>query len=377
MTSASHVTRRALLIEQSADHPVYLFALTAEELARIADVSRVARNDANELIGYQRPEVKRHIQNIVDYLSSETPILPNAIILALSSTVRFTKSRGPNVDDGIAAAGTIEIPFPGENEQRPAFIVDGQQRMAALAQLKNQAFPIPVAAFVADTVDVQRDQFVRINSAKPLPSGLVTELLPQISTPISPRLATRRLPSALVDLLNTDDDSPFKGMIKRASQDSASRKAAVVADKSLVDAIEEALRNSSSCLYPYRNLTTGETDIDGIWAMLLCYWSAVRDVFPDAWGLPPTKSRLMHGVGIRSMSRLMDRVMASIDPLSKHAQKEARTELSRIKPSCAWTSGTWTELNNLEWNHLENTTKDIKALSNFLIRAYLQSRSAR
>ena len=377
MTTNGYVTRRALLIEQSHDHPVYLFALTAEELGRIADVSRVSRNNANELIGYQRPEVKRHIQNIVEYLDTEAPILPNAIILALSSNVRFTKSRGPNVDDGIAASGTIEIPLPGENEPRPAFIVDGQQRMAALAQAKNSSFPVPIAAFVADTVDVQRDQFVRINSAKPLPSGLVTELLPQITTPISPRLATRRLPSALVDLLNTDDDSPFQGLIKRASQDAASRKAAVVTDKSLVDAIEEALRNSSSCLYPYRNLTTGETDIDGIWSMLLCYWSAVRDVFPEAWGLPPTKSRLMHGVGIRSMSRLMDRVMASIDPLSKNAQKEARAEIARLKPVCAWTSGTWSDLNDIEWNQLENTTKDIKALSNFLIRAYLQSRSAR
>ena len=37
-------------------------------------------------------------------------------------------------------------------------------------------------AFVADEVDLQRDQFLRVNNAKPLPRGLITELLPEVST---------------------------------------------------------------------------------------------------------------------------------------------------------------------------------------------------
>ena len=37
-------------------------------------------------------------------------IFPNPIIMALPSTVRFTCSRGPNVNDGFAASGTLEIP---------------------------------------------------------------------------------------------------------------------------------------------------------------------------------------------------------------------------------------------------------------------------
>lgn len=375
--SLDHVTRRALLIEQSTEHPVYLFALTAAELDLIADVSRVSRNDAGDLIGYQRPEVKEHIQNIVSYLDGEDPILPNAIILALSSSVRFTKSRGPNVDDGIAVAGTLEIPIPGEHESKPAFIVDGQQRTVALSRAKNRSFPVPVAAFIADTVDVQRDQFVRINSSRPLPAGLVTELLPQLSTPISPRLAARRLPSAIVDLLNSDDDSPFKGLIKRASLSSAAKGKAVITDTSIIKALEESLQAPSSCLFPYRNLASGETDIDGIWGMLLCYWSAVRDTFPEAWGKPPTRSRLMHGVGIRSMSRLMDRIMPNIDPLDDDARLRVRVELQRIAPACAWTEGVWVDLGGIPWNQLQNTARDIKILSNLLVRSYVQSRTAR
>ena len=45
-------------------------------------------------------------------LNSDEVIFPNPIILALSSGVRFTQSRGPKVSDGFAATGTVEIPSP-------------------------------------------------------------------------------------------------------------------------------------------------------------------------------------------------------------------------------------------------------------------------
>ncbi len=168
------LARRALRVTQTADFPLYLFSLTAAEILRIADISRIARNQGGDLIGYQRPEVRRHIQEIVEYLNSDEVIFPNPIILALSSGVRFTQSRGPRVSDGFAATGTVEIPLPNGEEPKPGWIVDGQQRALALAQAKRSDFPVPVNAFIADSVDVQRDQFLRINNTRPLPRGLVT-----------------------------------------------------------------------------------------------------------------------------------------------------------------------------------------------------------
>ena len=35
------IERRALLIEQNVEHPLYLFTLTGEELLNIADISRI------------------------------------------------------------------------------------------------------------------------------------------------------------------------------------------------------------------------------------------------------------------------------------------------------------------------------------------------
>ena len=213
-----------------------------------------------------------------------------------------------------------------------------------------------------------------MNNSKPLPSGLVTELLPEISAPISPRLSQRKLPSALVDQLNQAEESPLKGLIRRPSMSTSERKAAVITDTSLVKGLEEALRTPASCLFPYRNIASGETDIDGIWAVLICYWSAVRDVFPDAWGLPPAKSRLMHGVGIRSMFRLMDRVMATIDPNDESSGEAVREDLRRIA-----TSATGRPVAGPRWTAQVGTAcrtpENIRTLSNHLVRLHFQARS--
>jgi DGQHR domain-containing protein len=368
------IERRALRIEQNPGIPLYLFALAAEEVGLVADVARIARNDAGKLIGYQRAEVRNHVKQILDYLNSGDVLFPNGLILALPDTVHFKSSRGPATTDGLATAGTLVITYPADPEApRPAWIVDGQQRSRALSQTSNTRIPIPVAGFVAPTVEVQRDQFLRVNTVAPLPSNLVTELLPEVISAPSPRLAKRRMPSALVDVLNREPESPFFGMIKRASSDGDDLRKAVVVDTGLVEAIRESLDSPSGVLFPYWNMATGSTDTESILRILITYWSAVRDVFPEAWGKPARRSKLMGGVGIRAMGRLMDRVMAQIDANDPQAPVLARREVARIKDACHWTSGTWPEI-GLPWNELQNVSRHISALSNFLARTYLAAR---
>lgn len=375
-TMPKSLERRALKIHQSDEMPVYMFALAAEEVDMVADVARISRDDAGKLIGYQRPERRSHVKQILDYLNSNDVVFPNGLILALPDTVRFKSSRGPGTSDGLATSGVLEIPLPDHpDDPRPAWIVDGQQRSLALSRAKNRRFPVPIAGFVAPTLALQREQFLRVNTVSPLPANLVTELLPEVFTAPSPRLSARRLPSALVDMLNQDPASPFAGLIKRASTDVAAKKQSFVTDTSLVEALKESLESPSGVLFPYRNIATGQTDTEGIRKLLVVYWTAVRDLFPDAWGKPPSKSRLMGGVGIRAMSRLMDRIMAQVDVDAADASEAAMRELRRIENSCHWTSGTWEEL-GLPWNELQNTPRHISALSNFLARAYVESRAS-
>ena len=372
---AEHLRRRALCLAQTKDFPLYVFTLKAEEVLQIADISRVSRDEAGKLIGYQRPKVRKHIEEIVEYLDSDVPVFPNPIIMALSERVQFHAIRGNRIPgDELGITGTVTIPLPLNGSPKPAWIVDGQQRAIALSRIKRCDFPVAVAAFVADSVSLQRDQFIRVNNTRPLPRGLVTELLPEVDSPLPRRLALRQAPSALCEVLNSDEKSPFYGMIKRSSTPAEKKLSAVITDTSVVDMMQESLTSSSGCLYPYRDVSRNETDYDGVIHALSVYWAAVRDTFPDAWGKPPKASRLMHGAGIRAMGRLMDRILGIIDPRQPSAPTLIREQLGLVAPHCCWTSGVWDDI-GLEWNEIENVPKHIQELSNYLIRAYLNTRT--
>ncbi|WP_030419649.1 DGQHR domain-containing protein DpdB [Streptomyces sp. NRRL F-5065] len=371
------ITRRALRINQHPDIPLYLFALEAGEVDLVADVARISRDEAGKLLGYQRPEKKQHVKQILEYLDGDEVLFPNGLILALPSSVRFRGGRGPNPSDGLATIGMLEIPLPESREApRPALIVDGQQRSLALARTRNAKLPITVAGFVSEDLHVQREQFLRVNTVSPLPSDLVSELLPEVNTQLPTKLSSRKLPAILVNALSQDGDSPFKDLIKQASTTASRKSETVVKDNSLLQAITASL-SPSGVLFPYKDLSSGTIDTSTIRKILVVYWTAVRDTFPDAWGISPNKSRLMHGVGIRSMGQLMDRVMErvmfEVDINSDEAYSKVMAELALVEPYCRWTKGRWPEI-NYNWNELENITKHINILSNYLIRVYQKAR---
>jgi len=365
--------KTALRLEQNRNHPLFLLSLTAEEIVAVSDISRLSRTDAGKLLGYQRGEVRRHIQDIVAYLNSEDILFPNSLIIAFSSQVSFRAMRIAANLGNPATVGTLTIPVPKDGEAKPGWIVDGQQRVAALMQSIRVHWPIPVNGFIADEVELQRDQFLRVNNTRPLPRGLIVELLPEVAAPLPRTLGSKKIPSALCDLLNRDPASPFHGLIRRTSTPAAGRKSAVVADASVIKMLEESLTTPSGCLFPYHNISTAETDFGGVWVVLLSYWSAVRATFPEAWGKPPSQSRLMHGTGLRAMGRLMDRMVSGFHPQEPDLCGHLEQELKKVAPVCRWTSGRWEEL-ELDWREIQNVPRHLSLLSNLLVRAYLQAR---
>ena len=144
-------------------------------------------------------------------------------------------------------------------------------------------------------------------------------------------------------------------------------------DTSIIQMLQESLNTPSGCLFPYRNIATGHSDTDVIWANVLTFWKAVQRVFPDAWGKPPTKSRLMGGAGIRAMGRVMDRVMPAIDVRDQKALQRVEGELQVLVPVCHWTCGRWgDEVGNLSWKDIQNVHSHIRLLSSLLVRTYVQ-----
>lgn len=274
------IQRKALRVDQKGGRYIYLLTVSADDLLRIAGVSRVTRDNDGRLIGYQRSDVRRHVRDIAEYLKSDNMLLAHPLILSFSTQVTFVSSRGPHISDGCAVAGTLRIPIHSTDGPKPAWIVDGQQRALAIGLCEDRTFAVPICAFIADDVELQRDQFLRINNSRPLPRGLVTELLPEVTSPLPPHLAIRKVPSALCDLLNREEKSPFHGLIKRPSSSGDESHRAVVTDTVIVKMIEESLTHPSGCLFPHRNIATGEYDEAAIWAVLQVYWSAVRRCFP-------------------------------------------------------------------------------------------------
>ena len=68
--------RRALCIEQTKSGPLYLFTLRADEIFEVAEVTRINRSRSNELIGYQRAEVRQHVEDILEYLNGDDVSVP-------------------------------------------------------------------------------------------------------------------------------------------------------------------------------------------------------------------------------------------------------------------------------------------------------------
>src|SRR5690606_4652408 len=75
-------------------------------------------------------------------------------------------------------------------------------------------FPVVVTAFITDDIERQTEQFILVNSAKPLAKGLLYELLPNTSSRLPTPLQKRRLSARLMEHLNHHADSPFHHLIQ-------------------------------------------------------------------------------------------------------------------------------------------------------------------
>jgi DGQHR domain-containing protein len=355
----------ALEIQQGPNRRVYTFAIDGKRIPDIATVSRIRRDDATKLHGYQRPESLAHVGAIRRYLDTDpSPLLPNAIVIAFDERVRFRGKK--STDDerpAFVRPGTIIIPIliGGEEEDKPGFIVDGQQRSAAIRDSHLEEFPVCVTAFITDTHADQRSQFILVNSTKALPKGLIHELLPEASGALPASLMVRQLPAMLVERLNFSKGSPLYRMIQTPTNPNG-----LIKDNSMLRMLENSLSNGA--LYPYRG-ETGGPNFGCMMSLLDNFWEAVAEVFPDAWNKPPRRSRLMHGVGIMGMGVLMDEISharGSADEIVSTAEFAA--DLKAIADDCHWTDGTWPFSDGERaWNGVENTTRDIARLQKYLI----------
>lgn len=358
----------AIEIVQGRGRKVFAFPVDGKLLPRFASVTRIARTESEGVTGYQRPEVLSHITQIRKYLESDDPMLPNAIVVAFDRSVRFKPVQSA-VSAKHGRLGALHIPLPAEGEPTPGLIVDGQQRSAALRDAELKCFPVFVVGFIAEDEAEQREQFLLVNSTKPLPRGLLYELLPSINSPLPEALARRRFPATLLERLNHDSDSPFHGMISTPTAPKG-----VIKDNSLLRMLENSLTDGA--LFRFRTSTGASADTEAMLDVLKHFWQGVHQVFPQAWGVPPKRSRLMHGAGIVSLGFLMDAIADAHRRIPVPSVKHFVSALAPIASDCRWTDGFWDfgPGRHIKWCDLQNTAGHIQLLTDYLLAAYRASR---
>jgi DGQHR domain-containing protein len=350
----------ALRLAQGPRREIYSFGIDGKLLHRFAAVSRVGRDDDAAIKGYQRPEVLAHINAIRAYIESEAPMIPNGIVVAFDARVSFEPSASGK-EAASSQSGWLVIPL--DEKDRPGWIVDGQQRAAAIRDADVEQFPIFINAFITEEVAEQRAQFILVNSTKPLPKGLIHELLPSTEAPLPLALHKKRLPALLLERLNYDGDSPLRGRIRTPTSGGGTIK-----DNSILKMLENSI--SDGALYNYRFTDHGRPDLDGMLRILKPFWAAVSEVFEEAWNKPPRQSRLTHGLGIVGLGFLMDAIDEQFEEVEPDASDFAE-HLQLIAPLCAWTAGSW-KLGPYprKWNDLQNTPRDVQVIADHLLSSY-------
>lgn len=339
---------KAIRASQAPDHDVFCFAADPHQVLQFSEIERVGRDEKGELKGFQRHQVASHIKEIRDYLSREDALLPNAVIVAFIDGVTIADLGG----------GLVEVTID-DSMSKPGFVVDGQQRLSALAGLKKQDFQVFVSAMVCKDYNELRQQFVLINNTRPLPKTLIYELLPEVEG-LPERFTNRKFSARVVDRLNYMRGGVFFGEIRQHTNpkgvlsDTAMQK--LVMNSTAQGAIREFIKFDD-----YENRAV---------SLINEFFEAVREVFGTEWvGMTPRTSRLRHGAGIIALGFVMEHLYAAKG--AKNRQDfEPALRLLRDKGHTAWTSGQWvlSEVDIRPWNGIQNTPSDIDLLSLHLVR---------
>lgn len=337
---------KAVRAVQAAGHDVFVFAARPTDVLTFAAIERVGRADNGQLKGFQRHQVASHIREIRDYLARDDALLPNAVIVAFIDGVKVK-----DLSDGLVQV-TISAP-PGHP---PGFVVDGQQRLSALAGIEKPGFQVFVSALVCKNYNELRQQFVLINNTRPLPKTLIYELLPNVEG-LPERFTQRKFSARIVDMLNFTPGSSLHGQVRQHTNPTG-----VISDT----AMQRLIMNSASD-GAVRSLMHYEDRADRAFHLVSEFFHAVAAVYGPAWhGMSPRFSRLRHGAGIVAMGFVMDHLY-SVEGATERDQFEPGLRL--LAPYTAWTSGQWPleSWDTRPWNGIQNTPSDIDLLTRYLV----------
>jgi DGQHR domain-containing protein len=266
----------------------------------------------------------------------------------------------------------VEIDFPYRHAafdaEKPAILVDGQQRTAALALVdvdKMPSFFLSVNAVVADEEEAKR-VFRVANSTVKISTQFSRALLASMGEAPGYLLDERTKALAARTLALTDKTSPFKGRVQYPGSTQKTDKP--IAYNSLFQVVA-TFADSALPL---------DKDPAALSATVSRSFNLVREMWPTAWDKKPLDSRLVHGVGLRAIGDLLvgklEALYASHGSLTEDALwQQLRTSLGRLQPRLVWTDAEVVDASPAvrktyreQIANRQNTSQDIAFLTTYL-----------
>jgi DGQHR domain-containing protein len=231
--------------------------------------------------GYQREPVESRFKKIADYMEggeSAPPLLPQAIVLNTREKGRLTFKENGSASPKGDGVGVLQIP----DDALPLFEVDGQHRVGGARRAVEEKpelgdFPFPVV--ITEGLDRLHEAlaFFIINTRqKRVPTDLAQRIITNELN--DPELRKRLIEEGhdwigratkIVDVLNATEGQPWYGAIGVPGMK-----------------MKYALKQNSfvQSLRPILDAPAwAAVDPEDVARVLVHYWKALRDVFPEAF----------------------------------------------------------------------------------------------
>ncbi|QPF71464.1 DGQHR domain-containing protein [Roseateles sp. DAIF2] len=359
----------------------------------IRSFAAVDRLDVVAGTGNQRDEIYKHVSDISNGMRDGVQV-PNSVIVVFNEEVfswapsddevpeswvvcrqlsDWSLVKHPTDHDRIVQeVCPVELDIPFRNaafdEEKTAYLVDGQQRTAALSLVDIDAVPsffLTVNALVGSQEEA-KNTFRIANSTVRITTDFARALLGTLDETPGYVREEKRVAQAVKTLAIDDKNSPFYGLVKHPGVDG---KGMPIVYNTLFSVV--ATFNQSG-------IDFGEGSEDLAHAVAKAY-SLVAGIWPEAWGKSSKDSKLSHGAGLRAIGKvLVDllRVQTAIhggDLTKPEAWAGVEASLKRLRAKVLWSlesasTGNATQLSNYKTQLLprQNTNQDIQQLTTFL-----------
>ena len=287
----------------------YLTSLPMAQLVK-ADYDRWTRKNRE---GYQRATKESRFRpkgknSIVSYLLRESGLFPTSVMLNVRGKIDFKMNN--KISDNIEAG---EITFE-DNEK--LWIIDGQHRLDALkramhqeSSLKDYSVPISLTNFTSKFDEMLNFFIVNSRQVK-IPTDLVYRHLQTMQQEsiikekkwleiaiLGEKETRAALATEIVDFLEDDDASPFKGRIQFTGEEREEYH--LVSDYGLSAWISKILNETA--FSQMDSMTLAELTAD--------YWAVIKELNPRSFSDPKEHS-LLKTTGLASYTYLFPSIFA-------------------------------------------------------------------